>query len=84
MINYKKKNTIVTIRESIVCDMCGKVIKCVSSEMDEIIEAQETFHGLHQCGYGTIFQDEGVLEFDLCQHCLKKIIDENKINVRIE
>lgn len=55
----------------ITCDVCKK-----EYEIDDTFEIQEFYHITHQCGYGSVFGDGEVLKIDICQHCLKKIIEE--------
>lgn len=61
-----------------VCDKCGRKItlnavnKC--KQLD-VIEWQEFYHINFEGGYGSIFGDGEVVRVDLCQHCLKEILE---------
>jgi len=73
MINKEKTTKTKTIDEivSITCDKCGKTFW----EDTNLFEFQE-FHHIHFTGgYGSIFGDESEIECDICQNCLKKMID---------
>ena len=51
-----------------VCDVCGK-------RYDDIMELQE-FHFVNSTGgYFSVFGDMTHIECDICQYCLKKLID---------
>lgn len=56
---------------SYICDACKK-----EYDIDDTFEIQEFYHITHQCGYGSVFGDGNILKVDICQYCLKKIIEE--------
>lgn len=83
MINYIREEETVTKQytDSVSCDVCGHVY---SYSGNEEFEAQEFFH-IGQCGgYGSVFGDGMQISMDICQHCMKKIIERFGINVRYE
>ncbi|MDO9529398.1 MAG: hypothetical protein Q7J27_09585 [Syntrophales bacterium] len=54
----------------LVCNKCKKEFG-----KDDFLELQE-FHRIRFVGgYGSVFGDAAEIECDLCQHCLKKLID---------
>lgn len=75
MINYREKETVIRVAESIECDRCHKKYDADRSSMD-VIEVQEFHHVGFTGGYGSIFGDERTIECDLCQYCLKELIGE--------
>ena len=52
------------------CDKCGAEY----SAENDIAEVNEAFHGTHECGYGSVFEDGAVVEVTLCQHCAKDVL----------
>lgn len=82
MINYitEKRVTRIAYKESITCDICKKTYR-YDDDMNDI---QEFFH-INQCGgYGSIFGDGVYIKMDICQHCMKNIIEKFNINVQYE
>ena len=73
MINRTKEKIEIEkdICTSIVCDVCKK--EFVNDEIN-IYEIQEFTYIHKDCGYGSIFGDEDVIELDICQNCLKEIL----------
>jgi len=69
----------VDIYKSKVCDMCG-----MEASVDDEFEAQEFVKIYQSCGYASIFGDGNEFSIDLCQHCLKKIIDHFEIHTNEE
>ena len=57
---------------NIICDKC---LKEYDPEKDTM-EVQEFLHIKYTGGYGSIFGDESVIECDICQHCVKKLIGD--------
>jgi len=53
------------------CDKCGKEYDAI----DDMFECQEFHHISFTGGYGSVFGDDSDIECDICQHCLKKMID---------
>ena len=60
----------------IECDCCKKEFLA-----EDTFEIQEFFHIKNACGYGSIFGDGNYLEVDICQSCMKTIIETNCGNV---
>lgn len=59
---------------AISCDVCKK-------NYDDPIEIQ-AFHHLEKTGsYGFIFGDGALIQCDICQHCIKKLL-ENFLRVK--
>jgi hypothetical protein len=82
MIKYREEERIekVKIAESITCDDCGKTYG-LGTDNNDIFETQE-FHHIHFTGgYGSVFGDGDMIECDLCQHCLMKMI-KGKYRIR--
>ena len=53
-----------------MCDRCKKVYS-----VDDIFELQEFHHISFRGGYASVFGDEFYVECDICQRCLKDLID---------
>ena len=56
---------------TVTCDICKKVYDI----LDEC-EIQEFEFIRRKGGYNSVFGDEYVVEMDICQHCLKKLIGD--------
>ncbi len=57
------------------CDVCQKTFnKNVDDE--QMLEVQEFVHISFRGGYGSVFEDMGSFELDICQHCLKERLGE--------
>jgi hypothetical protein len=54
--------------QKIICDCCKK-------EFTDIFEIQEFISIEKDTGYGSIFGDDSLLLLDLCQHCVKKLLE---------
>ena len=66
---YTKETIEIDKPYSIVCDMC-------KTEYTDEMELQE-FHFINFTGgYGSVFGDGNKIEIDICQHCLKGLIDK--------
>ena len=69
MYIYKKVQKEIDVFDYAMCDVCKEKI-------DNEIELQEMypidFHG----GYGSVFGDGNHIRCDICQHCLKKLIND--------
>ncbi len=63
---------------SIICDMCKKEYDIE----EDVFEFQEMISIYNHGGYGSIFGDGFEFEMDICQHCLKKIVD--KFDIKLE
>lgn len=76
----KKINHIIEIEQdqvvSIICDVCK-----TEYTMEDTFEVQEFFGIYRSCGYGSIFGDMNKIKVDVCQHCMKKILEENIKNL---
>ena len=70
MINTKCEMISTDIIESIVCDVCKK-------KYDDEWEIQEFIYIQHCGGYNSIFGDGSDIEIEVCQHCFKKMFEEN-------
>lgn len=55
---------------AVICDKCKKEYR-----IEDINEFQEIYYIRHACSYASVFEDNTVIECDLCQHCLKKLLD---------
>ena len=56
--------------ESVTCDVC-------QTTYDDEMELQEMVFLDFITGYGSVFGDGTKIDIDICQHCLKRMIDEN-------
>lgn len=54
---------------SIICDKCGKIDNVEIDVMD--LQEWQYIHFIG--GYGSIFEDYGEYELDLCQQCTKEL-----------
>ncbi len=70
MITTRKKQRTYQEVLSCICDRCGKEFL-----VDDVIEMQEFHHIRFTGGYGSVFGDEIKIECDLCQCCLKELIE---------
>jgi len=72
MINKQMKEVMKTeyTLVSIICDVCGK-----NYYRDDLLEIQEFTHIRHTGGYDSVFGDEESIECDICQHCLKELLE---------
>jgi hypothetical protein len=55
--------------ESVTCDVCH-------TEYTDIQELQEFHHINFRGGYSSLFGDETEVKCDICQHCLKPMIEK--------
>ena len=72
MIEYEEKEVkqMKKTVKSITCDICG-----TSYGPDDTFETQE-FHFINFTGgYGSVFGDDSTIKCDICQYCLKKLIE---------
>jgi hypothetical protein len=65
---------------SITCDKCGKTFEN-KEEIPDIFEIQEFFHIKNRGGYGSVFGDGDLLSIDLCQHCMKEILEREFVDL---
>ena len=71
MITYKKVKTTVVKPISITCDKCGKIYEVEGNEL----EIQEFLHINFTGGYMSVFGDMNTVQADICQHCLRTMIE---------
>jgi len=71
MITTKKKTVEKKVLDKFICDRCKGVIKA-----DDVMELQETYCIEFHTGYNSVFGDGYVIRCDLCQNCLKDLINE--------
>ena len=55
---------------SVTCDKCGKIDTIIADYMDLYEWQHIHFTG----GYGSVFEDGGEYECDLCQECTKELL----------
>lgn len=72
MIKKIKMEVEVEELDSVVCDECGKEY-FVEENWEEV---QEFHHIDFVGGYGSIFGDGTNVQCDICQYCLKKMIEK--------
>ena len=71
MKNYIKKRRVQEELISITCDCCKKEYPTtpdIEFETEEFLSLQKI------AGYVSIFGDGNIIELDMCQHCVKKIL----------
>ena len=80
MVKYEKKEVTTHIAVSKECDVCHKVYHDVTvtetENPNELWEFQEFHHLRFRGGFGSVFGDESLVECDICQHCLKKLLGQ--------
>lgn len=76
MINKELKIKKTYKIKSITCDHCGK-------EYNDLMEIQEFLNYSNIGGYNSIFGDGNKIEFDLCQYCLKEILNKENIKYNV-
>ena len=79
MKNYKDVSLTAKILDTIVCDCCKTILECGSVFHD--MDIQEVLSISKIVGYGSIFGDGNLIQLDLCQHCVKKLLGKY---IRIE
>jgi hypothetical protein len=62
------------VLDAMICDICKK-------EYTDQFEIQEFFYIRHTGSYLSIFGDEMVLHIDICQHCMKKMLVDSKVDL---
>ena len=72
MITYKKVKTSKPF--AYTCDKCGKTYE-IDGTFEDQMEAQEFLHIDFTGGYGSIFHDMNRIQADICQSCLKILIE---------
>ena len=70
MKHFIEEQQTVKVLDSITCDICG-----TTYDVENFIESQEFLFVDFVGGYGSIFGDMTHVKCDICQHCLKKMID---------
>jgi len=73
MIKYKKTRITTENKSTVVCDIC----KQEWSFKDDKLETQEFHHIRFTGGYESVFGDGLVVECDICQHCLYRMIGKH-------
>ncbi len=58
-----------------ICDKCKRRATTDVNNENGLFEWQEFHHIRFVGGYGSVFGDEARVECDLCQHCLKEMIE---------
>lgn len=77
MKNYKPKKVptlmVQKVLDSVTCDVCGRTFRYAdASAKDDLLEIEELVHIEHNCGYGSIIEDQYFYDLDICQHCVKE------------
>lgn len=68
MRNVIGERTVTELDYGYTCDCCGK-------ELEEVFEFQEMLHWENRGGYGSVFGDGADMTLDLCQDCIKKLLE---------
>lgn len=71
MIKYKTEQVEKRVPEIFICDKCRMELKIG----EDSFEYQETFSIKFTGGYNSVFGDGCSISCDLCQHCLKEMIN---------
>lgn len=69
MENYKKKRITQNVLVSVTCDCCKK-----EYFESDIFEVEEFLCLEKMAGYVSIFGDGNLIQLDLCQYCVKKLL----------
>lgn len=69
MRNFKSLQTVQQVLDSIVCDCCKTEV-----HSDDMFQFQERLSLNFSAGYGSVFNDGDVMECDLCQQCVQKLL----------
>lgn len=72
MITYREDTKKVPIVKT--CDKCGRIAHVYRA--DELVEFNSFYHFEFYGCYGSVFADGGLVEVDLCQHCLLDMIGD--------
>jgi hypothetical protein len=70
MKKYKTIKEPTTVLSSVTCDKCKK-----KYDSEDIPELQEFLYINFVGGYGSVFGDGYRVECDICQYCLKEMIE---------
>lgn len=70
----KKSKEVVEYVVGLKCDMCGKTYT-------DCFDTQEFFSFSNIGGYSSVFGDNVEISMDICQHCMKKIINTFGIDI---
>jgi hypothetical protein len=71
MKNFKEITTELEQLHSITCDCCKEeYLGKDTFELEEFLSLSQV------CGYESVFGDGNTLELDLCQHCVKKLLED--------
>lgn len=65
-----EKQQLQSVVTGFVCDRCNKMV----SKEDNAFEHQEGHHIAFVGGYSSVFGDGASVKCDLCQNCLKELI----------
>ena len=76
MKKYKKMAVTEKFCVEIKCDICKKVF-----DIKDYLEIQE-FHFIDfYGGYGSVFGDATHIKLDICQECLKSMLEKQGVNL---
>lgn len=82
MRKYKTYNVPKNFEIFIQCNMCGKEMDCEKIEYEEFMT--DTIHNF-KVVYGYSEENDGeIWNFDLCSGCIKDIVKNFKIGVKID
>lgn len=74
MISRLETKVVTQVLDSITCDVCGKTY-LVTSQKDSL-EIEEFSHINFTGGYASVFGDSNNIVCDICQHCLRSMIEK--------
>ena len=57
------------VEDGFICSVCK-----TKYDSDNFFEGQEALHWTQSCGYGSIFGDGNILNLDMCQTCVSRIL----------
>lgn len=72
----KKERKIVEIITARICDRCKRRSESPDWEFQEFIQIEWT------CGYGSIMTDGDTYALDLCQNCVKELLEPHAKGIR--
>ena len=78
MIKTKTVQFEKEVVESVACDKCKQIFEYGKDGTTEM-EIQEFLHIRITGGYSSVFGDEEHVNLDICQHCLKKMLENEGI-----
>ena len=73
-VHTEFKTDEVEFLDSLECDICH-------TNYDDVMEIQEFIKINYSGGYQSVFGDGNRLKIDICQHCFKRILLNENLNI---